>query len=618
MNIYTPAAAAGPAAATDALADASIPAMLLRRAAADPGRAILRKKDRGIWKQVTWAEMETHARHVGLGLVESGLAPGDRAAVLAETSPDWTYADLGIMGAGGVSVGIHPTAAPAQVAALLRDSGAVVLFVQNEEQLDKALEIREACPALRRIVVFAMTGLRDLGDAMCESFAALRARGAAYDAAHPAAWRDGIAAIAGDDLALLITTAGTAGAPKLAMLTHRAILLQVANGAAVMDQREGDERLAFLPMAHVSERITGLYQALYSGTISNYAEDADTVLENLREVQPTVQGGVPRFWQRFHARVTIDVAHATWLQRVAYRWAIGVGLRRADAHLAGGGASMMRDAAFRLAYRLVLRNIRLSIGIDRLRWGFVVGAPSSPELIRWYLALGVVLHDTYGMTECGGLATWTPPGATRLCTVGRPVPHAEVAVSAEGEIVIRGEHLFRGYWNQPELTVQVLRDGWFYTGDSGAMDGDHLRVTDRLGDLIVTAAGRTVAPSAIEAALKVSPYIADAMVIGDGRSHLACLVLPDHDNLERWAQDHGIAFTSFASLVQSDAVRGLIAAEVDRVNAGTGLAEPVRGFRLIEQRLAAEDPELTPTMTLRRGFVREKYAALIETMYREP
>jgi long-chain acyl-CoA synthetase len=615
MNIYMPAGGAQASAAIDAAVGTSLPALLLERAESRASGVIMRKKDRGIWKEITWADLAAQARDVGMGLASYGFAAGDRAAVLSETGPNWAYADLGIIGAGGISVGIYPTSTPEQVADVLRDCGAAVLFVENEEQLDKVLAIRADCPQLRRIVVFGMTGLRDLDDPMCESFVAMMTRGAAHDAAHPGAWQAGIGAIAADDLAVLLYTAGTTGTPKGAMLSHRNILFQIANGAALLGQREGDERLAFLPMCHVAERVLGFYQSLYSGTISNYAEDSDTILENLREVQPTVQVGVPRFWERFHSRTTIAVADATWLQRAAYRWAIGVGQRRADARLAGRRPSAFTEAAFRLGYRLVLRNIRQSIGIDRLRWGLVGAAPVSPELIRWYLALGVDLLEFYGMTECAGLAACMPPGAIRLSTVGQPVPYGEIALSPEGEIVLRGEHVFQGYWNAPALTAQASRDGWLHSGDIGALDNGYLCVADRMTDIIVSAAGTSVTPSEIERALKFSPYIADAMVIGEGRHFLTCLVMTDHENVERWARDNAVPFTSFASLVGTDAVRGLLEVELARVNAGTATFGQIRSFRLIDRKLQPEDPELTPAMTLRRGFVQEKYAALIETMY---
>jgi long-chain acyl-CoA synthetase len=614
MNIYMPTSGAQPPVVTDATIGASLPAMLLQRAAERGGRVIMRKKDRGIWKEITWTDLATRARHVGMGLAALGLAPGERAAILSETGPNWVYADLGILGAGGVSVGIYPTAAQEQVADTLRDCGASVLFVENEEQLDKALAARADCPKLRRIVIFGMTGLRDLDDAMCESFDALLARGAAHDAAHPGAWQAGIAAIAAEDLAVLLYTAGATGAPKGAMLSHGNILVQIVNAAAVLDQREGDERLAIMPMCHVAERVLGLYQSLYCGTISNYAEDPDTALENLREVQPTVQVGVPRFWERFHSRVTIAVADATWLQRLAYHWAIGLGQRRADALLAGRGPSGLLDNAFRIGTWLALRNIRRQIGIDRLRWGLVGGAPVSAEMIRWYLALGVELREFYGLTECAGLAACVPAGEIRVNSAGKPVPYGEIALSPEGEILVRGEHVFQGYWNQPDLTGMVLRDGWLHTGDIGAIADGALRVTDRMADVIVTASG-SVAPAELETALKFSPYIADAMVIGEGRDFLSCLVMMDHETVEKWAQDKSVPFTSFASLIGTDAVRALIEAEVTRVNAGIARVTRIEAFRVIDRKLAPEDPELTPAMKLRRGFVQERYAALIETMY---
>ena len=612
MNVYQPAAGAQAPGVTEA--QATLPAMLLQRAAARPGGVIMRRKDRGIWKEITWSDLATKARHTGMALASLGFAPGERAAVLAETGPHWVYADLGIMGAGGVSVGIYPTSGAEQVAEVLRDCGAVVLFVQNEEQLDKALEARATCPNLRRIVVFNAAGLRDFGDAMCESFDAFVARGAAHDTADTGAWQAGIASIAGEDLALLIYTSGATGAPKGAMFNHRTVLFQAANGAALMGQRAGDERLAFLPMCHVAERVLGLYQSLYSGTISNYAEDADTALEDLREVQPSVQGGLPRFWERFHARTTIAVADATWLQRVAYRWAIGIGGKHADARLASERPSAWLASAFWIARHLVLRNIRRGIGIDRLRWGFITAAPAVPELIRWYMAMGTDLLEAYSIAECG-LVAWMPPDAIRPDTVGKPVPYAEVALSPDNEILVRGGHVFQGYWNRPDLTEAVLRDGWLHTGDVGTMEDGYLRVCGRMSDRIVTAAGRQIAPAAMETALKFSPYIADAMLIGADRHSLTSLLLIDHETIEKWAQDNAVPFTSFASLVRSDAVTALVETEIARVNRRFGGAEQITAFRLIEHRLQPEDPELTPAMKLRRAYVQEKYAALIETMY---
>ena len=590
----------------------SIPGLVLARAASDGAATILRKKDRGIWKGVTWSALAHEARRVGLGLRALGFAPGDVAAVLADTSPEWVYADLGILGAGGISAGIYPTDAAQQVAYLLENSGTRVLFVENEEQLDKALEAKASCPALIRIVIFDMTGLRDLDDPICESFDLFLARGDTEDGA---GWEAGIAAIDGNDTAILVYTSGTTGPPKGAMLSHRNILFQIVNGSRVLDQRRGDERLAFLPMCHVAERVAGIYQALYAGTVSNYVEGPETIAENLREAQPTVMGAVPRFWERFYSRIQIEVQEATWAQRMLYRWAIGAGYRRADAMLAGRQPSMATRLGYAVASQLVLGNVRRDIGLDRARWAFVGAAPTSPELIRWYLALGVELLEVYGQTENGGLATIMPADAIRLHSVGRCVPYGELKLSPEGEILLRGEHVFQGYWKDPQRTAETIRGGWLHTGDMGELTDGYLRVTDRMKDIIITSGGKNITPSEIENELKFSAYITDAIVIGDRRKYLSCLIMIDHENVEKWAQDNNVAFSNFSSLTRADPVRKLIQSELDRVNGKFARVEQLKHFRLIEHKLEPEDPELTPTMKLKRRFVHEKYSALIETMY---
>ena len=593
----------------------SVPSMLLARAGGHEDRTILRKKDRGIWKEVTWGQFMGHARHVGMGLRALGFAPGEVAAVLADTSPEWVYADIGILSAGGISAGIYPTDAPAQVAYLLADCGAKFLFVENEEQLDKALEAKATCPALLRIVIFDMTGLRDLDDPICESFAVFLARGEAHDRAHPGEWEAGIARIPGEQTAILVYTSGTTGRPKGAMLSHRNLLVHTVNGTRLADIREGDERLAFLPMCHVAERVAGLYYALYAGMITNYVENPETIGENLREAQPTVMLAVPRFWERFYSRIQIAVQEATWLQRQFYGAAIGVGLRVADAKVAGKTPNTLDRLLFPLASQCVLGSLRREIGLDRTRVAFVGAAPISPELIRWYLALGVTMLEVYGQTECGGVATSMPADDIRLGTVGVCVPYGEMKLSPEGEVLLRGEHIFQGYWNAPEKTAETIRDGWLYTGDVGEIKDGFLRVTDRMKDIIITSGGKNITPSELENELKFSPFIADAVVIGDKRKYLSCLIMIDHENVEKWAQDNNVPFSNFSSLARSAEVGKLIGRELARVNDKFARVEQIKHFRLIEQKLEPEDPELTPTMKLKRNFVHEKYRDLIETMY---
>ena len=593
----------------------SVPSMLLARVQAHGEATILRQKDRGIWKEVSWNQLAAQARRVGMGLKALGFVPGDVAAVLADTIPEWVYADLGILGAGGISAGIYPTDAPAQVAYLLDNCGAGIIFVENEEQLDKALEAKAVCPALTRIVIFDMTGLRDLDDPICESFAAFLARGEAHDLAHPGDWEAGIARITSEQTAILVYTSGTTGPPKGAMLSHRNILFHCVNGVRLADQREGDERLAFLPMCHVAERIVGIYYAMYTGTISNYVEGPETIAENLRELQPTVMTAVPRFWERFYSRIQIAVQEATWLQRQFYRAAIATGLRVADARVSRKSPGGIDRWLYGLASYFVLGSLRREIGLDRIRWAYVGAAPISPELIRWYLALGVPMLEVYGQTECGGIGTAMPANDIRLGTVGICIPYGEMMLSPEGEVLLRGEHVFQGYWKAPEKTAETIRDGWLHTGDVGEMKDGFLRVTDRMKDIIITSGGKNITPSELENELKFSSFIADAVVIGDKRKYLSCLIMIDHENVEKWAQDQNVLFSNFASLARSPEVGKLIERELARVNEKFARVEQIKQFRLIEQKLEPEDPELTPTMKLKRSFVHDKYRDLIETMY---
>ncbi|HEY0420804.1 MAG TPA: AMP-binding protein, partial [Acetobacteraceae bacterium] len=378
----------------------------------------------------------------------------------------------------------------------------------------------------------------------------------------------------------------------------------------LLGQQAADERLAFLPMCHVTERVLGLYAALCSGTVTNLVESAETVPENLQEVRPTVLSAIPRVWEKFHSRISVAVADATWLQRRLFGWAMNVGRRRAEARLAGRRGEGL---SWRLA-QLPLHRVRAAVGLDRLRWASVAAAPIAPELVHWFMALGIDILESYGQTECTGLACAMPKDAVRPGTAGKPVPWGELSVAPDGEILLRGPHVAQGYWRQPDAWAERMRGGWLHTGDLGRLEDGYLRITGRRTDQLVTTGGALVAPAEIEAALKASPFIADALVVGDGRAHLACLVMLDADTVEKWAQDNNVAHTSYASLTAAEPVRALVGRELARVNAQGGAR--IDEFRIIARRLAPEDRELTPTMKLRRFVVLAEYGELIEDMYR--
>jgi len=594
----------------------TLPAMFFNAVENRGGKIALRQKELGIWRSVTWREFGEIVREVGLGLISLGAGPGEVVSVLANTRKEWLYADLGALGAGCVSSGIYPTDSPAQVEYLCADSDTRVLFVENEEQLDKALEVRARLPRLRRIVVVDSKGLESFSDPQVTTIEQLRADGRALAARHPGLWQTRLASRRPDDVAILIYTSGTTGKPKGAMLSHRNILhtLRGLNRAGALDER--DERIAFLPLCHVAERVVGCYISLYDGARINFVENPQTVPENVREIQPTHFGAVPRVWEKFYSAVRIAVAEGTKLEQWAYARAIDCGGEVADLVVAGQPVPARLKLAWRFWDLVCLANVRRMIGIDRARVLVTGAAPISPDLVRWYLALGVPMAEVWGQTECCGVATLMPIARIKPGSIGTTAPYNEVKLAEENELVVRGDNVFLGYLNQPEKTAETLRDGWLHTGDVGTVDADgFFRITDRMKDIIITAGGKNVTPSELENQLKFSPYITDAVVIGDRRPYLVVLIMIDQDNVERFAQDRDIPFTNYASLCRAAEVQELIRGEIDRVNRQFARVEQIKDFRLIEQQLGAEDEELTPTMKLKRKFVNQKYADLIDGMY---
>ena len=579
-------------------------------------RVAMREKDLGIWRGISWREYGEQAKRVGLGLVALGLRPRDVVSIVADNSPEWLYTDLGVMSVAGIPNGIYTTDSARQVEYIVNDSGTRFFFAENEEQLDKILEVRDRCPGLVKIFVYDMEGLHAFRDEQVMPFAALLELGARYDRDHPGAFDRLVDIAQPDDLAILVYTSGTTGPPKGAMLTHRNILFQLAYADFITPLREGDQQLSFLPLCHVAERTFTVFNPLYTGSTVNFAESIDTVPENIREVAPALFFAVPRIWEKFYSGVALRMRDATWLGRFAYEQAFRIGRRIAEARIAGRPPSAWERLAFRVADFLVLDNVKRSIGLHRARGAATGAAPIAPDLIRWYLALGINMVEVYGQTENTGLATAMPPDRIKLGSVGVARPGTEVRVSPEGEILLKGPHVFKGYYGKPEKTAETVVDGWLHTGDVGTIDAEgFVRITDRMKDIIITAGGKNVTPSEIENQLKFSPYISDAVVIGDRRKFLSCLVMIDHETVAQFAQESNVPFSNFASLCRAPEVQELIRGEIERVNRQLARVETIKTFRLIEQLLTPEDEELTPTMKLRRTFVNVKYKDLIEDMY---
>ncbi len=579
-------------------------------------KVAMREKDLGIWRSISWADYGRRARSVGLGLVSLGLQRGETVSILSDNNPEWLYTDMGILGVGGVSNGVYTTDSAKQVEYLCKDSGTRYFFAENEEQLDKILEVRSNLPDLRKIVVYDMDGLRDLKDDMVVSIDDLYDLGEAYHKDHPGFWEEAVSLSKPTDLAILIYTSGTTGPPKGAMISHRNLMFQIANQTPLVGFGPEDEQLSFLPLCHIAERAFTIFLPLSVGSTVNFVEGLDTVPENIREVSPTIFFAVPRIWEKFFSAITLQLSDATNLQKLAYKTAIGVGYQLAECKLEMKQPSAALKVKFWLADTLVLKNIKRLLGLDRAKYLGSGAAPISPDLIKWYLSLGLDMYEVYGQTENVGLATSNLPDKLKLGTVGAAAPNTEVAISDAGEILLKGPHVFMGYLNQPEKTAETVVDGWLHTGDVGYVDNQgFVKITDRMKDIIITAGGKNITPSEIENQLKFSPFISDAVVIGDKRKYLTCLIMIDQENVEKYAQDRDVPFTNFQSLCRAKEVNDLIWSEVEKVNKGFAQVETIKQFRLIDEILTAEDDELTPTMKLKRSFVNKKYKELIDTMY---
>jgi long-chain acyl-CoA synthetase len=582
-------------------------------------RPAIREKKFGVWHPTSWRQWLQISKEIAYALHATGFRPGDVASIIANAVPEWVFADMGILCAGGVSSGIYPTDSAAQVEYLVNDSRTKVIFAEDEEQLDKILSCRARCPTLERIVVFDMEGLKAFSDPMVMSLAEFTALGSNHIQDHEALWDEMVASRIASDLAILVYTSGTTGPPKGAMHSNRSVTHQMRHANDLFPSTDAEERLVFLPLCHVAERIGGYYISLALGSVMNFAESPETVPDNLREVQPTAFLAVPRIWEKFYSGVTIALKDATPFQNWMYRRALAVGYRLTDCRLAGDTPSLSLRLANKAAYWLVFRNIRRMLGLDRCRLAFTGAAPIAPDLIRWYLALGIDMREVYGQTENCGVATVMPADRVKLGSVGKAAPWGEVAISPQGEILIKGDFLFMGYLNQPEKTAETIdTKGWLHTGDVGSIDNEgFVKITDRMRDIIITSGGKNITPSEIENQLKFSPYISDAVVIGDKRAYLTCLVMIDQENVEKFAQDYDIPFTNYASLCRAPEIQDLIQREIEAVNANFARVETIKKFFLIERQLTPEDEELTPTMKLKRSFVNKRYASEIDAMYRE-
>ena len=605
----------------------TIAAMVRDRAAETPEAVAMREKDFGIWQEITWGELWETVLDAAHGLLALGVEKGDRVSIHSEDRPEWIILDLASVAVRAMSVGLYPTNPAPEVQYLLQDSGAKVHLAEDQEQADKVMEVIDTLPQLERIIHVEPRGFRRYRDderfIFWDTFIDLGRR---HRAENPDAVERTMGGATEDDIMTLVYTSGTTGPPKGAMLSNGNvsfcidILVNDAKRVGTRPEGPDDQKLTYLPLCHVAERIFSTWTLAANGPVLNFAESIETVQLNLREVQPTIFFAVPRIWERIHAGVLIRLHDATWLKRLFAAPSMAAARYIGRVRVANGGEFTLPSRLLYWVFNfLFFRSLKERVGFRRCRYAASGAAPIAPEVLEFFMGLGLPVYELYGMTENVAVATTNYPGRAKLGTVGEPYVEGTLRIDEDtGEIQTKHPGVFKGYWNKPQKTAEAFTDdGWLKTGDVGQwVDGTHVKIVDRMKDIIITSGGKNVSPSEIENSLKTSPFIKEAMVIGDRRKFLSALISIEFDTVGDWATRQGVPYTTYRDLSEKPEVIELIQQAVDETNAKFARVENVRKFRMIPKELDHEDGELTATQKLKRAAMTEMFGDLIEDMYR--
>ena len=576
-------------------------------------KVALRNKDYGIWNRISWKSYGQNVRISAAGFLSMGIEPGNRVAILGDNRPEWLVCHLGSMTAGCVTCGIYPTSSPEEIEYVVEHSESKILFVENEEQIDKVLQIVDHLNVLK-IIVWDQQGLWGFSHPRVVFYDEFMSSGQEFLDAHPTVVEDRMATIDRDDVAMMIYTSGTTGRPKGAMISHENILSLTDSLVQVLGQKDNDELLSYLPLAHIYENLISVFQAVWTGATVSFVESIDTLSINLREVSPTVFASVPRLWEKFVSMVEIKMSDSTITKRAFYRLAIDIGIKRMRSK-PGTSRRFWLNLAYWPLYWSVLYHLKRQLGMERIRYSICGAAPASPELFEWFNAIGVPLREGYGQTESTGVIAIQRLNRPKFGYVGEALPGVEIKIAADGEILAKGNGVFKGYYKQDQLTSETIQDGWLHTGDVGTIENGFLKIQDRKKDIIITRGGKNITPAFIENKLKFSFDIQDAVIIGDNRKYLTALILIDEDNVNKYAQDNAIPFTTFADLTRNQDIIKLIDREIRGINETLARVETVKKFRLLPRRFYAEDGDVTPTQKVKRSALEKTYGELIESMY---
>jgi long-chain acyl-CoA synthetase len=595
----------------------TLPALLLRNAEQFGDRAAIREKDRGIWQSSTWREYRDQVRDFALGLAALGFRRGDTLSVIGDNRPRLYWAQVAAQALGGVAVPVYQDSIAKELAFVLNHAEVSIIVAEDQEQVDKVISLKEQLPALRHVVYDDPRGITQYRYDWLLGFGEIQERGRDFGRSHPGYVEAEIAKGRPDDVAMIAYTSGTTGEPKGAMLTHANALATAKTFVEAEDVRRDDEWLAYLPMAWVGDTFYTLVLSLYAGFTCNCPESPETVQRDLRELGPTTVLAPPRIWENMLTSVQVRAGDATPLKRWIFERSRIVAERAEILRADGKPVPLGLRLACALGEFFVYGPVRDQLGLRRARWAYTGGAPLGPDTFRFFRSFGVNLKQVYGSTETSALVSIQPDAEANPTTVGRPCPGIDVRIADRGEVLIKSHGVFKGYFKADDATREVIdQDGWFHTGDAGFIDPrGHLVIIDRAKDVGALAAGTPFAPQFIENKLKFSPFIREAVAFGDGRPFVAAMIAVDPETVGSWAERRGIPYTSYMDLSQKPEVRALIREEIRKGNATLPEATRIRRFLLLTKDLDADDAEITRTRKVRRRYVAEKYAPVIDAFY---
>jgi len=584
-----------------------------------PELIAMREKNFGIWEEITYEEYWQQAQWIGCALKYFGVDTQDSVAIQSENRPEWFISDVAIQAIGAVSVGLYPTNPPSEVAYLIGHSESKILFAEDQEQVDKALEVIEELPDLKKIVYFEPRGLTNYESPLLMTWEEFLEIGKEEFEKDPNFVNDKLDLVEDDDIAIMVYTSGTTGPPKGSMLTHGNLAWigsNIANFNIIKNAKtDQQEFISFLPLCHIFGRLIDLIVGSHLLATINMAESIDTVQDDLMQIQPTFFAAVPRILERMHSSVLVKMKDASFVKRFLFGISLKLGMYAADRKLEKGFDDLLAKVIDFITWNISFRSITKKLGLSRVDASGSGAAPIAPEVLKFFMALGIPIFEAYGMTENCGYATGNDYDNISLGTVGIPNKNCELKLAEDGEILIRHGGVFKGYFKNEEATKETIdEDGWLYTGDVGEMQGRFIKIVDRKKDIIITAGGKNISPSEIENTLKVSPFIKDAIVIGDKRKFLSALIAIEFDTVSNWALRKGITHTTYRDLSEKQEVKDLVSKEVIRTNDHTALQ--IRKFEMIPKELDHEEGELTATQKIKRNVLEEQFSDLIESMYK--